>query len=398
MPDQLNSDGLQVKTLAEIREELEENFKATYGQDINLDQNSPDGQIVNIFSQAGVDIRELIQEVFNSFDPDAAQGTVLDQRVAINNIQRRAGTFTLVDVEVTVDRSLTLQGLDANFNDVNGTGFTLQDASGNQFILVDTTAVTAGTTTLSFRAQNIGEVNVLPSTITQQVTVVVGVTDVDNPSGPTQVGQDEETDAQLRFRRQNSVANASFGVLDGIQGLILNLEGVTDAKVYENFTDTTDADGIPPHAIWAVVEGGANSDIAQTIYERKSTGANMRGTVEVTINSPAGLPNIIKFDRPTNQDLYISFDLKATAPSQTFDQAAIKQNIVDALTYRIGESAETALITQIAKQAVLDTGAQGTALNVLISDDDISYVEFLDPPTIDAKFVLDVARITITEI
>lgn len=399
MVDSITSAGLQIKSLPEIISDLETGFRAIYGADINLDQNSPDGQMINIFAQACIDLRELLASLNNSFDPDRAVGTLLDQRVAINNIVRRAGTFTIQPIEIIVDRTVTLQGLDANFNSIDGTGYTVQDNAGNQFILVDTATITAGTHNLNFRAKNIGAVETIVDTINNQVTVVLGVTSVNNPSGALEVGQNEETDAELRIRRQQSVSIGSVGYLNGLLGSVLNLDGVSDAKIYENVTNATDADGIPAHGIWLIVEGGANTDIANQIYYKKSYGANMKGAVSVNIDTASGDIFTAKFDRPTAEDLYIRFDIQPTNASASFDLTAIKNYIVSNLSYKIGQFAETATITALALQAIQATsGAVGVPVNVEISKNGSSWFDYLETSTKDKQFVLDATNITITEL
>jgi len=396
MPDILDASGLQISTLQEVRTALENGYRQIYGSDINLDQNSPDGQVVGIFSQAMIDMRELLFSIYNSFDPDRAIGRQLDERVVINNIQRAGGTFTLINIEITVDRTVTLPGLDAAFNDINGTGYTVADNAGTQFILIDTATITAGTHNLSFRAKEIGQVETTIGTIQNAVTVVLGVTGINNPSAATSIGQDEETDAQLRLRRQLSVANSSTGYLNGLLGLILSLDGVSDAALYENYTSVTDGNGIPPHAIWLIVEGGANNDIAQTIYERKSYGCDMRGDVEVDITTASNAIFTAKFDRPEAQDLYIRFDIQRTNPSQVFDLDVIKSYIVANQTYKIGQFAETSALTAMAVLGIAAQGGGGVPVNVEISDDGIAWTDFLDVPTLDSKWTLDTTHITVT--
>ena len=398
MPDILDSDGLQVKTLAEITQDLEDGLKEIYGNDINLDQNSPDGQMVNIYAQAARDLRELIVSVNNGFDPDRAVGRILDERVVINNIERQGGTFTIQPIDITTDRTVDLTGLDDSFNDINGTGYTVQDDAGNEFILIDSATLTSGTTTKNFRAREIGQVETTVGTIENPVTIVLGVTGVTNSSAASEIGQDQETDAELRLRRQQSVAIASTGYLNGILAAILNLDGVTDAKVYENVTASTDSDGIPAHGIWCIVEGGANTDIGNTIYAKKTAGANMKGDVTVDIDTDSGAVFVAKFDRPTAEDLYIRFDIQPTNASATFDQALIKASIVASLSYNIGDFAETSEITTIARAAITENGGGGVVVNVEVSDDDATWVDYLAAPTKDAQWTLDVSRITITEL
>ena len=78
-----------------------------------------------------------------------------------------------------------------------------------------------------------------------------------------------------------------------------------------------------------------------------------------------------------------------------FNQDAIKEYIETNLSYRIGEGAETATITEVAQKAIESVGGQGYAVDVLISTNRKTWVEYL-PPVIATRF--SVAGITITEI
>lgn len=396
MTSEINANGLTVDSINTLIDNLTTGMQSIYGADINVDQNSPDGQLINLFAQAIADMLELAVQINNGFDPDRAVGRILDERVVINNITRRGGTFTIQPVNITVDRTVDLQGLDADANNVNGTGYTVQDDAGNQFILIDSDTLTAGTHSLNFRAQQLGQVETTVNTIVNPVTIVLGVTAINNPSGALEVGQNEETDAELRVRRQQSVAIASTGYLNGLLAAVLNLTGVTDASLYENVTDAVDGDGIPAHGIWLIAEGGANTDIGNAIYTKKSYGANMKGAVEVDITTASGDIFVAKFDRPTPADLYIRFDIQPTAAGAIFDQAAIKQYLVDNLSYKIGQFAETSNITLTALLAITANGGQGVPLNVEISDDGLAWDDYLPTATKDAQWTVDTTRITIT--
>lgn len=398
MPDIFDANGLRVKTRSEIVSDLEQAFRAAYRADIVLDQNSPDGQIIGNFAQALVDLRELLVQVNNGFDPDRAIGRILDERVVINNIQRAGATYTTINIDVTVDRTLTLQGLDADFNNPNGVGFTVQDNQGNQFILIDTETLTAGTHSLPFRARNLGEVETIIGTITNAVTVVLGVTGINNPSAPVSIGRNEETDAQLRLRRQRSVSLASTGYLNGLLGLVLSLDGVSDAKLYENYTNTTDVNGIPPHCIWLIAEGGSTADIANAIYERKSYGCDMKGGVAWPIVTASGAIFEAKFDRPTAENLYVRFDIKRTSPIHIFDLDVIKEYIEDNVLYTIGQFSETSELTTAAVSAIASQGGGGVPINMEISDDGYTWVDFLDVPSLSAKWVIDKSNVEVTVI
>lgn len=395
MTDILNENGLQTSTAPELLQTLQNDFKNIYGEDVLLDSSTPDGQWLNILVQKGVDVRGLLTQLYNSFNPNNTQGSLLDQRCAINNVFRKAGTFTTVTVNVVTDRALTLQGLDDNYNNPEATGYTIQDNEGNRFILVNTTTLSTGSNSLLFRSETLGGVVVLPNTLTTPVTIVLGVVSVNNPTTANAIGTVEELDEELKVRRRQSVAISSFGYLNGLQTALLQLPGVTDAKVYENYTSSTDANGTPAHCIWVVMDGGAISDIAETIYSRKCPGTNMRGNITYTITTDAQTQFIAKWDNATVTPFYIKFNIKPTVEDITFNQTAIKEYIEQRLMFKIGEFAETASITEIAQNAIDSVGGQGYAINVEISTDQTTWVEYLSP-VVATRY--SVAGITITEI
>lgn len=395
MSDLFNENGLQTATAPELLSELETAFRAIYGDDVLLDSSTPDGQWLNILVQKGVDVRGLLMQLYNSFNPDNTQGSVLDQRCAINNVFRKAGTFTTVGINITTDRQVTLQGVDENYNSPEAVGYTIQDNEGNRFVLANTTTLSVGTTNVLFRAETLGEVLVLPNTITTPVTIVLGVVSVNNPSEATTLGVDEETDANLKVRRRQSVAISSYGYLDGLQGALLQLDGVNDAKVYENYTSVTDANGIPAHCIWVVMDGGSSADIANVIYSKKSAGCNMKGDITYTITTPAETQFVARWDETDTAPLYIKFNLKSVVSGVTYDLDKIKDYIESHLSYRIGECAETASITTIAQEAIDSVGGQAYAVDVLISTDEDNWVEYLAPVVASTY---SISGITITEI
>ena len=158
MPDILDENGIQVKTLNELIAEKTQAMKDIFGENIVTEANSPDGQLINISAQAGVDMRERIVDVYNSFDPDKCIGTIQDSRYKINGISRKGGTYTVQPIDITVSKTVKLQGLDENYNNPNATAFGVKDSGGNVWYLIDTTTVTDDKqfTRLPFRSASIG--------------------------------------------------------------------------------------------------------------------------------------------------------------------------------------------------------------------------------------------------
>lgn len=391
MPDLLDANGLQTKTLSEIRAELVADLQAIYGLDINVDQNSPDGQQVNLYAQGAVDLRELLQQINAGFDPDQAAGRVLDQRVGINGISRNAGTFTFQDIEIVTDRALNLDGLDLDAAELDVSGvYTVRDSAGTEFYLLSSQTIAgAGTYSYTFRSAELGQVEVIPNTITIPVTVVPGVTSVNNPTAANSIGEDEESDFDLRIRRRASVALPALGYLDAIQAEIENLDNVSEVIVLENDTGTTDGDGTPGHTIWAIVEGGDPAEIADVLYKKKTAGAGMRGAVVVDITRVDGGNFQAKFDRPVTQDFYIRFTLTFNG---TVDTADLKQQIVNGISWGIGADGRADTVTSF----VHGINAAYVITGMEVSDDGAAWAEVVPVSSPINRFVNDTSRITIT--
>lgn len=179
MPNTLNADGLEIASLSEIVAQITAALQAptVYGATINVNPNTPDGQMINIFAQAVEDMLETLLDTYNIFFVDSAYGVILDQLVALNGLTRKQGSFTQVYIQVTVTQAVTLAGQSAS------TPFTVADGAGNQFQLVSNHAFgAAGTATLLFDATVLGQIQVMPNTITNVVTTTLGVSGVNNPA------------------------------------------------------------------------------------------------------------------------------------------------------------------------------------------------------------------------
>lgn len=393
MPNQITSAGLETKTLTDIVTDLTTAFQTIYGPDINTNTDTPDGQLINIIAQTAVDNLDLLTQVNASFDPDQAIGRTLDERCAINGIERLGGTFSFVDILVTVDRSLTLTGLDDQIDNPDATGYTVADGSGTQWILATSQSpAVAGSYTYSFRAANNGAVETIANSIIVPVTIVLGVTAVNNPSTVTTLGINEETDAALRLRRKKSVALSSQGYMGGLLANLLNINEVTSAYVYENNSGSTDTDGVPGHSIWVIVDGGADADIGAAIYAKRNAGCGMKGSEIVQITQEDGTIFEVLFDRVSTENLYMKFTIDSMN-GDALDSLALKQALVAALSPGVYEAID---INEIA------TTIQSLDSNILVTNCGLGltgsapWSNVIYPTSKAYRFVLDTARIAVT--
>lgn len=397
----VTSNGLEVMSYDEILTYIQSSLNAIYatdGNEINFDSETPDGQATNIAAQLGTDVRELAQGVYNSFDPDKCSGAVQDSRYALNYLFRNGGTFTIQNIDVTVNQTVELSGLDSNYNDINAASYTVSDNSGELWYLIDSIILEPGVYSLPFRSQNYGSFQPAIGTITNQVTKVLGVVSVINAVAPTTLGEVQETDAQFRLRRNRSTAIKGQNNLDAMLGQLLSLEGVTDADVFVNIPDSeTYNPSVPDYATWVIVEGGANSDIAMVIYQN-SGGLPTYGAVSVDVPAVSGQIFNTKFDRANPVPLYIKFDFKLIVEQDATDTTGIRDYIAANLSYTLNENAETSKVTATASDAIRANGGGGYALNVEISLDGNNWTDYIPSESIQDKFVVDSTRIEINVI
>jgi len=399
----LTVNGFERKRLAEIKIEIEERMRDSLGASINLTPPSVFATLIGIFAEREDLLWQLAENVYNSSYPDTAEGTSLDNVVAITGITRQAATKStnadvllfgtagttvplgtvlsvsgnptarfVTDADVTLvtgadevqdvafsatptsgsfrlayeDESTALIPFTAdaaaiqtalnNLNDLSGvtvTGtfassfeitFAGSDGKTNQPLLtvLDNTLATPSAVTVTITvltagvnqgvatctAENAGAVQAPARTLTVIETPVAGLDSAFNFVDAV-VGRDVETDTELRLRRAASLQVAGAGTVEAIVSALRNVPDVTSAIVIENDTDIVDGDGRPPHSFEAILQGGNDQVIADTIWSVKPAGINTFGTEVESVTDSMGISQVIKFSRPADVDIYIILDL-----------------------------------------------------------------------------------------
>lgn len=399
--DKIDYTGLKTKDYNTLLSDIQatiQNIYAPDGEAINFNSASPDGQFTNVLAEIGTVLREILTEVYNSTSPSGCRGAVQDIRYQINYLWRKGGSFTIQNIDITTDRTVTLQGLDANYNDINASSYTVSDNAGNLWFLIDTTTLTAGTTSLPFRAKEKGEVIPVVNTITNQNTIIPGVTSVNNSVGYTSLGVEQETDEDFEIRRDKSTALASSNNIDAIYAELLQLDGVTDVNIWGNNTNSTDATSTPAHTIWVIVNGGSNTEIADVIYSNIG-GSDTRGNVSVNVDTLSHQTLTINFDRPTVIPIFVKFNIKVTGDVNNINIDDLKEEFVQQSSYKIGEDISSGELTANAMNALELNGGANIAY---VTDLEISTVEegdwhnLIQAGTKADLFTLDTSRVTVT--
>lgn len=269
---------------------VQDNYRAIYGADIYLGADSMDGQWTAIEAQALYDTALLGAETYNSFSPSTSQGVGLSRVVKINGLRRNIPTNSSVVLTIVGTAGTVI---------TNGIAV---DTLQQQWLLpASVTIPPGGAIDVTATAQNMGFVNAEINTVTGIFTPTLGWQTVNNASAASP-GAPVEQDSQLRQRQAVSTSIPAQTVIQATTSALANLPGVTAVQPYENQSDITDGNGLPPHSVCFVIEGGDITAITNVIGLYKTPGTNTyaSGTNSQSeiYNDPAGLPVPIKFYNP----------------------------------------------------------------------------------------------------
>jgi uncharacterized phage protein gp47/JayE len=326
-------------------------YQTIYGADVYLGADSQDGQFVAILAQAFYDTAALGSSIYNSFSPVTAQGVGLSRLVKINGLTREIPTYSTV--------TLTIVGT-AGTIIANGIA---ADILNQQWALpASVTIPGGGTIDVTATSLVIGDITAEPNSITTIFTPTLGWQTVNN-AGSATAGAPVESDAALRVRQAASTSIPAQTVFDATIGAVSNLPGVTAIRGYENPTDTTDGNGLPPHSICVVATGGTPTDICQTILDYKTPGTDTYGGTTETVYDQKGMPLAISYQESVAATIGAQVTITEGAQYSS-DYAALIQTAVAAAIVA-GGIGNTILYTTLFAPAYLSGTQPGTTYIVV---------------------------------
>lgn len=366
----LTADGFVPKTLEIIVAELEASLRDEFGASLPLGDGTLMGRTIKIFAEREANVWELADTVHASQSPDNATGARLDDICALTGTIRKAALESLVALTLTGTPTTVVTS--GNQASVTGTGErfnTLADATiiattawiastpydigdrvtnnSNVYLCtVDGTSAGSGgptteadaivdnTVTWRFLGNGTGDIDV--SSESANTGAIVGLSgeieNIETPvSGWSSVvnildaveGRDIETDETLRVRRETEIADAGNTTVDASRAALLKVTDVTSVTGFWNHEDVTDSDGVPPHAVEFLIQGGTDQDIFDALVVVVAGGIQTHGTTEGTATDDEGTVHVAKFSRPTEIPIYVSMTAEYDAalyPSDGDDQ------------------------------------------------------------------------------
>ena len=348
----IDKSGLHVPTYADILEDMIATMKTIYGDDIYLGNDSADYQFLSIFALKTADTLQAVKQAYNSRSPSTAIGAALDSIVKLNGISRKGAGYSTCQVILTGTPWTEVQNGSAK--DQNGVVWNLP---------VSVVIGEDGTATVTATCAVSGAVAATPGDISIINTPTYGWKSITNTVSAV-LGNDEETDAELRVRQTKSVANPSQTMLQGTLGAIIAVDNVARATVYENDTNLNTVDenynphGFPAHSVTCVVEGGADEDIAEAILYHKGVGCYTNGDTEITVTDENGYENKIRFYRPAYVPVYVKVTIKKYGGYLASIMASIQKAVYEYLaSLEIGQTVSISMLTAI----VMNCNASQTA-------------------------------------
>jgi len=348
MTDFITANGLEIpeigtnETAGSILGDLSNAERAQLDANLDTEADSPMGQINGIMAERFRQLYELAQVAYNAFNPDATEDFLLDALSAITGTVRGAATASFFGKNNPISLNL-----DANTTVFAGALISVAGDPGTVFSLdADVTSTTAGNYDGFATCTVKGRKPANSGTLTVIQTPTVGWNAVTNPLDAV-VGQERDTDEELRTRRLIELDASGAGTVDTIRAkvaAIVNPDGskpVLDCKTYENTEDYISPEGIPPHAVETVIYDGpgqdaANNDVAQAIWDTKGAGITAFGSSQGTATDKFGNPQLVAFSRAAiiNMKMAITVETDIARPNDYVGDIALKAAIVNEFNVR----------------------------------------------------------------
>lgn len=334
--------GISAPSYAEIYEYYKQRMREIFGDDINLDADTQDGQMVAMYALALSDVNSQAIAVYNAYNPSTAKGIALDTAVKVNGIQRRSASHSQADLKLIGQ---------AGTHIISGVALDEQE---NKWLLPEDVVIPpSGEIVVTAIAEDEGNIKAAPGAINRIGTPTLGWQTVTNALAAEE-GVPVQTDAELRIQQTKSTALPSVSLWEGIVASLLTTDGVRRVSGVKNDGDLPTDEGIPGHSIAMIVDGGDVAEIAKTIFLKKGEGVGTYGSTTYTYLDTYGFPNKISFSRPTNVDIFCEIKISPARNFLSTAEEEIKARIVTYInSLEIGESVN---ISRVLANAVKTDG------------------------------------------
>lgn len=316
--------GFIANPLSYYKSEIQQIFVDAFGSDFDLNDNLPQGVLIQRLAELfyGIDMDGI--EAFSRLNLNTMGGLFLDVVGNLRGITRRLGTPQTGVVSITCKAENFIP-----FSFPEGTVFTVVE-TGDTF-------VTTGLTTLS---SNVASIEVAysedgnSSAIIGNTMTVEGYPQVQNIEIVSLFdGTDRESDISYRSRLQKEYP-AAVGTMEYVTNKIRALASVKAVGFLYNDTDTT-VDTIPAYCTeWIVAPkaevradalGVMKADVASVIINSKVPGSPTYGNTSVVTQDVFGTQKTVNFTIAEEIPIEISVTVGTPEATGVFDLSGISE-------------------------------------------------------------------------
>lgn len=355
------NNGTILADTADILETVQNEYKNVFGQDISLEESTPQGRLIDTEVMARSAVNGMNAQMANILINIAlSSGPALDAWGANFDIPRDGATASQVNVIVT--------GVANTVIPVNS-----QALDDNGIIWLNESEIvigTDGTATGTFICSQAGPIELgtgqLKTVVASSTTGINGWEIITNPSVAA-LGSYEQSDFSYKLEILNSIFNGT-ALFGNYKSACFRVANVIDVFTYDNPYGTAltlDNIEIPAHSVYVCVDGGNSQEIANALYTIKSAGCGWCGNTTVTVIDPDYMTsNTVIYQVPTES----AFQISISATNISNSNANLEQEIQNViLGYFQGQYAEQgfsrpdirAIISPFVLSALLTSQIQG---------------------------------------
>lgn len=339
--DFINESGVIVPDASETLTEVREEYKGVFGEDLDLDDATPEGILITAETTSRNGIATNNAQLANQINPNINGGIFLDAVWALTGGKRAKAAPSTFNV-------------DPDLTGVAGTliptGSIATNSNGDEFkSLADLTLDGAGLGSVAFVSVENGAIACGIADLTNITSNVLGWETITNSVSAT-LGTATQSDVSARSERKGTLGLQGSALAVAVFSRVRAVAGVNSLAFRENETAAPiviDGINLVANSIWACVDGGLNSEVANALLGAKSGGCAWNNgnsstpISEIVVDPVSGQSYTVLFDRPDEIPVLYQVTIKATTISNS------TQIIIDAiLAYAQGEiDGEEGLVT-----------------------------------------------------
>ncbi|MCD1124801.1 hypothetical protein LPW36_01920 [Jinshanibacter sp. LJY008] len=296
----IDSTGVIIPDTGDIKTEVQNEFRAVFGDDLDVSDSTPQGLLIAAETNARANVVRNNAALANQINPNISGGIFLDAIWSLTGGERDKATRSQVMATLIGSPGTNIR---ARVRARTTAGDTFESVSSAK---IDNT----GKVNVLFQSLEFGPVPCGTGSLTEIVTsdAILGWDGITNDS-PAVIGTLSQSDLSVRNLRRRTLALQAVSMPEAIISRLYTVDGVRSLSFRENISNQTQTiDGIEmkPHSIFVCVYGGTDDDVARTLLNTKSGGCAYNGNTNVSVVEPiSGQTYEVTFERPEIINLLI---------------------------------------------------------------------------------------------